>query len=905
MDQIEQFKSQTRLPTFAIPKHYDLKLKINLSACTFEGIVDITLDIVEETKFLVLNVLELTVSEVTFKGSDHQEVCPSDVLVEKDDEILVLVFNGGLAVGEGILGIKFSGVLNEHMKGLYRSTYYVGEKKKNMAVTQFAAVETRRCFPCWDEPALKATFKITVEVPPELMALSNMPVIEEKINGDVKTIYFDKSPLMSCYLVALVIGELDHIEERTSDGTIVRVYCSLGKTDSGRFALKIAIKSLEIYKNFFSMPYPLPKLDLASVPDFAAGAMENYGLIIYREQDLLCDEFHSSASNKQRVAVVAAHEVGHMWYGDLVTMEWWTDIWLNEGFATWVSYLAVDTFFPEWKMWDQFLAETADGLKLDALEESHPIEVEVCHPRSLDEVFDAISYNKGCGVIRMLQGYLGHDTFQRSLASYMKRYAWKSTKTKDLWDVINEESGIDVNNLMNTWTKQKGYPVLYVKLEDHTLEFNQSHFLSSGSHGDGQWIVPVTICFGSYSTCKSFLLETKSEKMDISDILSSLDDHTSSAEKINREKVHEQIWIKVNVEQTGFYRVKYDDILATQLKKAIKAGYLSPSDRFGVLDDSYALSEACELPLSALLSLIVAYAKELDYIVLSRLIEICSIIANISKDAFPNSSDKLICFFNNLLSFSAEKLGWDLVSGESHLNSLLRSEVLTALAMFGHNETQNEATKRFHAFVEDRNTSLLPPDTRRVAYVAVMKNTTATNRTGFESVLNLYRDMDVGQEKSRLLRTMACSSDPNIVLEALNFSLSSEVREQDVIFGLRGISFEGREVAWCWLKENWDLIWKRWGSSLIITNFIRDIVSLFSSEEMAEEVEAFFETRISPSIARTLKQKIEQIRIKARWIKNIKKESDLEELVDKLAQWDKFNQNHSGESFTPTKLFVA
>ncbi|KAF8393584.1 hypothetical protein HHK36_021828 [Tetracentron sinense] len=618
-EKYKHFKGQTRLPKYAVPKRYDLTLKPDLSACTFTGAVEIDIHIIQETKFLVLNALQLLVDEVWFRSSQQQEYRPWDVVVDDDNEILVLAFDDVLALGDGVLGIKFSGILNDIMKGFYRGTYVVGGEKKNMASTQFEAVDARRCFPCWDEPAIKSTFKITVEVPSQLTTLSNMPVIDEKLNGHLKTIYFMESPVMSTYLVAIVVGSFDYIEA-TTDGIKVRVYCPVGKSDKGKFALDVAVKALDLFKKYFSMPYTLPKLDMVAIPDFAGGAMENYGLITYREIELLHDELHSAAVNKQRV-----------------------------------SYLATDSLFPEWNIWAQFLEQNIGGLQLDALEGSHPIEVEVHHARSVDEIFDAISYKKGCAVIRMLQDYIGADIFQRSLASYMKRYAGKNARTEDLWRVLSEESGVQVDAMMDTWTKQKGYPVISVKSKDHILDFEQSQFLSSGSHGDGQWIVPITLSIGSYNTRKNFLLETKLRRLDTSELLGYSDSNASSVEKMNQDKQNnEQLWVKLNVEQAGFYRVKYDDTLTARLRKAIKDNYLSAPDRFGILDDSYALCEAGKISLSSLLSLMDVYRKELDYTVLSRLINISYNVTKISIDALPNAFDELKQIFTNLLLFSAE-----------------------------------------------------------------------------------------------------------------------------------------------------------------------------------------------------------------------------------------------------------
>ncbi|KAJ6793920.1 aminopeptidase M1-like [Iris pallida] len=883
---VEHFKGKARLPVFAVPKRYDIHLKPDLVSCRFAGAVRVSVDVVADTRFLVLNAADLSVKEssVLFKSmaSSSKELHPLDITVVEVDEILVVQFDEVLPHGVGILEISFEGILNDQMKGFYRSTYEHNGEKKNMAVTQFEPTDARRCFPCWDEPAFKATFKMTLDVPSELVALSNMPVVEEKLDGFVKTVTFQESPIMSTYLVAVVVGLFDYVEAFSPDGTKVRVYCQVGKTSQGTFALDVAVKTLDVYKKYFAVPYSLPKLDMIAIPDFAAGAMENYGLVTYRETALLYDEHHSAAANKQRVAVVVAHELAHQWFGNLVTMEWWTHLWLNEGFATWVSYLAVDSLFPEWKIWTQFLDDFTLGLRLDALAESHPIEVDVNHASEIDEIFDAISYRKGASLIRMLQTYLGAACFQKSLASYIKRFSCSNAKTEDLWNVLEEESGEPVKMLMDSWTKQKGYPVIDVNVKENNLEFEQTQFLSSGSLGDGQWIVPVTLCCGSYSAKKKFLLNTKSEKLDMGELKSLSNGESNLLGRGNQEQGG-RFWIKFNVDQTGFYRVKYDEVLATGLRHAIEANQLSETDRFGILDDSYALCMSGKLTLSSLLSLMAAYREELDYTVLSLVITIISKIVNVAADAVPEMIDDIKQFFINLLQYSAEKLGWDAREGEGHLDMMLRAELLTALAQLGHDITKEEALKRFEVFLNDRSTLLLPPDTRKAAYLAVMQTVNNTDKSGYESLLRVYRETDLSQEKGRILSCLASCPDPIVVRDALNFFLSPEVRSQDVIFGLSGVSRQGRDVAWIWLKENWHHITKTWGSGFLLGRFVSSVVSPFCSAEKAKEVEEFFASRLTPSISRTYKQSIERLGINAKWVESIKGERHLGEMVQELA----------------------
>lgn len=343
--------------------------------------------------------------------------------------------------------IEYDGEINDKMKGLYRSKYLGPEgDERYAAVTQFEATDARRCFPCWDEPAIKATFDITVTVPQDRIALSNMPVESENDEGNSRIVQFRTTPIMSTYLVAIVVGEFDYVENTSKDGVLVRVYTPVGKKDQGLFALEVATEVLPYYKDYFNIAYPLPKIDLIAIADFSAGAMENWGLVTYRETCLLVDPKNTSANTKQWVALVVGHELAHQWFGNLVTMEWWTHLWLNEGYATFVEYLCVNRLFPEYDIWTQFVVETYirflfrilskynfeddfqfiffkfRALELDCLKNSHPIEVPVGHPSEIDEIFDDISYSKGASVIRMLHRYIGDDDFRKGMNIYLTRH---------------------------------------------------------------------------------------------------------------------------------------------------------------------------------------------------------------------------------------------------------------------------------------------------------------------------------------------------------------------------------------------------------------------------------------------------------------------------------------------------
>lgn len=369
---------------------------------------------------IILNALDINILEATLIKDDGSKHYSKDITYSTVNETVTIKFEE-VAPQEAILQMHFEGVLNDKMKGFYRSKYLTSNgEEAYAAVTQFEATDARRCFPCWDEPAIKATFDIKLVVPVDRVALSNMPVKEEKsLEDGLRKLCFEKTPIMSTYLVAVVVGEFDFVEDKSSDGVVVRVYTPLGKKEQGMFALKVATKVLPYYNDYFKIAYPLPKMDLIAIADFSAGAMENWGLITYRETFVLVDPDNTSLIRKQSIALTVGHEIAHQWFGNLVTMEWWTHLWLNEGYASFVEFLCVDHLFPEYEIWTQFVTDMyTRALELDALQNSHPIEVEVGHPTEIDEIFDEISYNKGASVIRMLHNYLGDEAFRKGMFFY-------------------------------------------------------------------------------------------------------------------------------------------------------------------------------------------------------------------------------------------------------------------------------------------------------------------------------------------------------------------------------------------------------------------------------------------------------------------------------------------------------
>lgn len=467
-DKASKAEGRVLLPSTIIPSRYDIKLTPDLTAFTFQGEVSIQLETsadLKDCKEITMHAKELCFISASFTA-DGKTVEAEHINDNKKATTVTFVFAENVPSSSTIvMNISYIGFLNNQMAGFYRSSYTdIHGNKKIMASTQFESLDARRAFPCWDEPARKAVFGVTLVVPAELDAMSNMPekCCKSLEGGKLKEITYLDSPKMSSYLLAFCVGEFDYVQAQTDHGVLVKVFTPPGKSEAGMFALECALKSLDAYDDFFGIPYPLPKLDMVAIPEFAAGAMENWGLVTYREVDLLIDPKKASNSQKQRVCTVVTHELAHQWFGNLVTMAWWDDLWLNEGFASWAENWAADQIYPEWTMWDQFTTgHLSYAMKLDSLKSSHPIQVPIRHAEEVEEVFDGISYCKGGSVVRMICAVLGMKAFQTGLGNYMKKFAYGNTETIDLWTAWEETSGMPINEMMSSWTEQMGKSCRY------------------------------------------------------------------------------------------------------------------------------------------------------------------------------------------------------------------------------------------------------------------------------------------------------------------------------------------------------------------------------------------------------------------------------------------------------------
>ncbi len=836
-------KERVLLPREVRPKKYRLTLALDLRQFTFSGKEEIEIDVGKATAKIVLHAAELDIQSVQLL-QNAVPLSPSSIELDDKSETATFEFTEPLSEGPARLQIAFTGTLNDQMRGFYRSEYTVGDEKRVMAVTQFESTDARRAFPCWDEPALKATFEVTLEVPSDRVAISNMSIVEEKsMDGGLKTVRFAESPIMSTYLLAFIVGEFDFIEDKSREGVRVRVYTPLGKKKQGKFALDVATHTLSFFKEYFKIAYPLLKIDLIAIPDFAAGAMENWGAVTYRETAILVDPKQSSQATRQRVAVVVAHELAHQWFGNLVTMEWWTHLWLNEGFASWIEYLAVDHLFPEWDIWTQFVfSDFGRALGLDGLENSHPVEVEVKDPNEISEIFDAISYSKGASIIRMLVAYLGEEDFRRGLHLYLMRHQYGNATTEDLWKALGEASGKPVKTMMDSWTKQVGYPVLSVEGTTETPTLRQSRFFISGIPRDKedstQWVIPVGV-----TGCSEY---------------SVIKDRTTS---IPLPKAADR-GTKINPGQTGFYRVNYAPAVWSRLGEAVRSLTLSAADRMGLQNDAFALARAGLLHADHALTLAMAYREETDYTVWADLTaNLAELDVLISEEAFYNEYQSL---GRDLYSALSERLGWDGRSGESHLTTLLRSLVIGQMGGYGDQETVDEARQRFIRFLEDGQP--LVPDLRFPVYRLVVEFGDVDQ---YESVLELFRKADLHEEKLRCLRALGYSRRVDLLGRTLDLSLSDEVRPQDTPLAVASVAFNnrGRELAWQFLQRHRSDFDRRYGKGgFLLARIISSTTENFTSEGKGKEVEEYFREHPVPAADRTIRQSLERIRSNALWL---------------------------------------
>ena len=826
-----------------VPVNYELTFEPDLKNFTFDGTESISALCKKNTNIISMNCAEIKIKSctVTWNG----DVIPSSVKLDEKKEQLQIKLAKKIK-NDVKIDLTFQGILNDRLLGFYRSQYKQGGKTKFLATTQFEAADARRAFPCWDEPEAKATFDISIIADNKFTAISNMPVNSKKKLGK-KTLYkFGKTPVVSTYLIYLGVGEFEYLTSKI--GKIqIRVVTTKGNKSKGKFSLDLGKKLLTSYEKYFGIKYPLPKLDLIAVPDFAAGAMENWGAITFRETILLYDPKTSSTRTKQFIAEVISHEIAHQWFGNLVTMKWWNDLWLNESFATFMATKFVDKFYPEWDLWNQFVEDAMNvAMGLDSLKTTHPIDVKVNSPAEIREIFDAISYDKGGCVLRMLEHYVGEPNFQKGLKKYLSEFKYKNAEGKDLWDAIGKASKMPVTSMVNTWLRQPGFPLVEINQDGRTLKLKQKRYLLEPDKKSikGLWSIPLSIGSDKEISRKLFSKRTMSLKIP-----------------------KNTLGFVANYGRTGFYRVKYDEGILLDLKMLVDEKKLPPIDRWAIQNDLFSLCVSGDEQVKNYLDFSDAYYDEDSYL---STVNVAHNLASLYFRAFNESfSDEIRDYAINYFKKILFDLGWEPKKTDKHTDALLRSFVISALGKMNDEETTQEALKRYAKFLKSPS-SISPDLIEPICSIAAWNGDSGTH----SKLTNLYKNAKTMEEKLRFLGALCGFKDTKLLRKTLDFSQTSEVRSQNMQLPIMKVAANpyGDKVLWPWLKKNWKKLNKKVGHGNPLFNRIVASISAVADDSMEKEIKQFFKKNPTPGTERTQTQTLERIRINSKFLRNMRKE---------------------------------
>ncbi len=777
-----------RLPRNVVPEHYALVLRPDLAHAAFDGEAIIDVRVGELSSEVVLNAAELDLVEARF-AREGQEDRPATVSYRPEEEQAILVPSRPLEPGAYTLYIRFTGQLNDLLRGFYRSKFRQANGEEAwLAATQFEATDARRAFPCWDEPDLKASFGVTIVADESLTVLSNaQQVSSEPLGNGTRRVRFADTIKMSTYLVAFVIGPFELTNPRNVEGVPLRIACVPGRGALTRLAGDAAEHALRFLREYFAMPYPGDKLDHAAVPDFASGAMENLGLVTYRETALLVSE-ESSQDERQRVVSVIGHETAHMWFGDLVTMRWWDGTWLNEAFATYMELLVTDTFEPRWQIWSNFGIDQAVALATDGLRASRAIEFPVGRPDEVQDMFDVITYDKGAAVLRMIERYLGEDNFRRGLHFYLDKHRYSNTDTTDLWDALEVASGQPVRTTMGTWVDQAGHPLISAELVagGNELKISQRRFLlDGGTDNDQHWVVPVSVRYA-----------TKDGSTEHEQLL--LEDPSTTIELKG-----EPTWALVNEGAWGFYRVNYSDDLRERLFASLSQ--LDSRERLRLASDTWAQTVAGLLPLATPLELWSLLSDDREPDVWWGITGGVSLLDLVSDDS---DRPAVAATARRLGSKVFAEVGWRPGPDEAPRLARLRARLVTLLGTLGADQqVRAEALKQLAD--ADAGRAPLPPDlTTAVARVIAAGGGTDE----WELLYSHYKEAKTPQDEVRYLDALGGFSERALLQLSVDLAFSGEVRSQDAPFLVAGILSrrDGCTVAWEAMEHRWDEMLDRW-----------------------------------------------------------------------------------------------
>jgi puromycin-sensitive aminopeptidase len=834
---VERDTQSYKLPTSVCPSRYEIRLEPDLNNFTFVGQERVSIEVLEPVEQIMVNAVELQIQQAQIVGSG--KTIAATVELDEANERAIFKFAQSVPKGKWELELKFTGILNDKLNGFYRSTYKDAQgNSKVLATTQFEATDARKAFPCWDEPEYKAVFGVTLVVDESLTAISNASVKSEKKLADKKKeVIFQDTMKMSTYLVAFLVGEFEGTEAVVVDGKPIKIYCVPGKKHLTGFSLDCAAASLDYFAKYYGIPYPGDKLDLIAIPDFASGAMENLGAVTFRETALLVDPKTASHAEQERVADVVAHELAHMWFGDLVTMKWWNGLWLNEAFATFMEMLAVDNWKPHWKRWDSFGVSRAAAFAVDALKSTRPIEFPVHHPDEAGAMFDVLTYEKGASVLRMLEQYLGVEEFRKGISKYLNKHAYANAETTDLWDAIEESSKQPVRQMMDSWIFQGGFPLVSVEANangDGVVLSQQRFFSMPGQTNDQLFKIPVMLRAKTDKgeIRKKFILDQKSMAVELPGKLE---------------------WIVINDGGHGFYRTRYSKPLLDKLTSLLWTD-LAVIERFNLVSDTWSSTVAGHTPLKDYLALAALFEQETDKNVWAVLIGSLHYLNKVIDDS---ARPKLEEFAQKLVGPIFKQLGWEPKAKEDELTKQLRGMVIGCLGTLGNDQAiqkqVDEAYKKYKADKSTIDANLVPALVGILAYTG--------NQARYEEFEREFKSAATPQEEQRYLFALAGFRDQKLLKKTLESAISGEVRSQNAPYLVQSVmsNIYGRELAWEFFQKDWDEMIKLYPENSIprmcegITNLVKP--------EWLEQATKFFATHEVKQGGKAIEQHLEKLKI--------------------------------------------
>jgi puromycin-sensitive aminopeptidase len=826
--------SPYRLPRTVIPSHYAIELRLDPEQPTFDGTEDIEIAVHEPVTEIAINGKDLTVHTGTVIAGDGATVEIAKAVPDPSAGRITLELPGELAPGAYTLRLSFTGRLSDLMEGMYRSRFTDDAGQDHVIITtHFEATDARRNFPCWDEPDLKASFQMTLVAPDGMTALTNTPEIgREPADAGFTRIWFDRSMVMSTYLVCVVVGHLALTEPSFAGPTPIRVACRPDRLHLARYANEVAAYALDWFAEYYAIPYPEQKLDQAAIPDFAQGAMENTGLVTYRETLLLMDPAQTSYVEQLDVAETVAHELAHMWFGDLVTMRWWNGIWLNEAFATFMSYLCVDAMEPSWTVFDTFQTIRMTAFEVDSLTNTRPIEFPVESPDDASGMFDTLTYTKGGAVLRMIEQWLGPEVFRDGIRRYLAAHAYANTETHDLWDALEESSGKPVRRIMDAWIFQPGYPAIEVSREGDEIRMTQRRFAPALPDDETTWPVPLIVR----------QVGASGER----------EDHVLvEAEGLSMPLVDPDALVIANAGSTAFVRTFYDDDLRRRL--TARLADLAPGERQSLVDDAWAAAVSGRATVSAFLDVAAGFRDEPAPSVWQTII---TGLAWCDRFLDGEPRERFRDFVRTLVRPAMDRLGWDPRPEDGELDRELRGELIRTLGILGDDpETQAMARE-----AEGLSRSGGAVDAS-VAAAAVDVVAFAGGEDEFESFRTRMHDAPTPQEQDRYRSALARFRDPALMERVLSLAVSEEIRPQDAPFVLSRAE-SNRDLgamAWRYVRDHWDELVPRFAASNVI--HLAAGTRSQTDPDVVADVQAFFAEHDIPQNHRTLLQVLERQRL--------------------------------------------